>query len=100
MDEHVRTDISDEIIVDEIKNILETVLKVNPSIVNNAKLDDLFVGKEFRLTDVDLFYLFFAVEEKFDICIDASSIVHNEFGSIGGVLGIVKNELKNNLCLN
>ncbi len=52
------------------------------------------LGEEIRLSARDLLYIYFDVKSQFNITIPQEEIANGKFSTFGGILEIVKNEMK------
>ena len=80
---------SKENIKNKLINLLNKKMNFKKDILINENFDLPLTGKVFRLSSVDLVYLFFEVENLFNIKIDKSYLVDYQFNSINSISIII-----------
>lgn len=78
-----------DIILQHILSILNAFGIKNTS---SEYYDTPLTGTIFRLNDLDLLYLFFEMEKRLKIEIDATKILEYQFNSVNGIINLLENE--------
>lgn len=77
-------------VVNRIKNILNKRFMIDTKIVeDNEKWNKNLLGRPYAFTARDLMYLFFEIENEFNIHIEKEDILSEKFSNLEGIVNIV-----------
>jgi len=81
----------DDLISKNIISLLREKFFVSETILNTDYWDEPLPGNHFRLTSVDLIYLFFELEKTFELRINECYLSSYGFSSINKIADIIRN---------
>lgn len=77
-------------IKEKLYGLLQSICNIKKEVLNDNNDEQFLTGRLFQLTARDLIYLLYAVEDEFNISIDAEKMVHNEFNSISSIIKLIQ----------
>lgn len=73
------------------KEIHKLIRQLRPDIdTTRLKRRDWLTSSDYGFTGLDLAYLFFEIEKKFNIALDATKLRNYEFVTVGGIIRTVQ----------
>lgn len=76
-------------VIDKIVNVMVDKLKINPNFVIEENYDKPLTGRDFCLNEINMTYLFFEIEKKFNIKIMPQDILNEKINTVNRIAEVV-----------